>query len=983
MTIAEIGHAVQVEQEDQSVFRVPGPMRDLNDLPSAELFLAVDRRSEQQFKVLEVRIASKAEVVVAVDFAQQYPKNLTLFAKNDPTVVMKALVAFLEAVEETKLADVMSSRGALAAGQALKKGELNSEQELALGAMVCDGLSLVWGPPGTGKTRVIGEAVATFLSRGQTVALVSNTNVAVDQALLQVCKDVPNFKPGQVLRLGHPSLAGVTEHPFLTAERAARTIGEELTRELNELTEQLNVARGLRDDELSMKIQELIEDPGSDVISSAADHRKKLDSRKGAAEHLERKIELEVKARRIESDTEHRLDILRDEVAAMTEHAAIASIERDLVGTREELDQRQASLDSLSDQAMSAASLPLLKRRKTAKALTEEQQRVEKEVEDLAVAIAQAEQEISSAIERGIETKDYVAARSRELEAREAWKSAQARVEFASAEVARSRKVVDDIDALPPLSEDEEGFIALIDELGGLEAFQERLGALKASSRERKKQVAVLTARIEEIQKELSGLAEKIVASAPVIGTTLAQLFIHRALAGRTFDHVIVDEVSAALPPMVFGALAKARLGATLVGDFEQNGPICNTKKEDLEKLAEDARPWLEAHSFEHFGIDSAGAAQMKHGCRILTKQYRFGPATMELANEVAYGGLLEAGRRWLPDDESIPEITIIDTSALGEAALVKPGERGRGRWWPIGPAVSLAIAQAHAGTEVGIVTPYRDQMKMTKAWLGDQGVQNTLVGTAHAFQGQEFPIVLVDLVEDGTGKSWVAQADRRGSSWSLGGVRLFNVAVTRNAGHLYLLANAGAIRAAQRGPLQVVGDMLRAAKIAIIDAREVMGLDVPVPEVATDDHFEVQPLPAQADFDLFDGEDFYSALISDLQVATSDVIIYSPFVAKGRLVQILPVLEAHAARGVTIKVVTKSDEELDRPEILKELRQAGISVRQVRGMHEKVIVVDRRVSYFGSLNALSNNGRTGELMMRFVGSDYAREILSRLGDGS
>ncbi|MGQ0555999.1 MAG: AAA domain-containing protein [Nitrospiraceae bacterium] len=89
---------------------------------------------------------------------------------------------------------------------------LNTEQKEALQKSVSSQCLLLWGPPGTGKTFALGLMALGYLSQGKSVLLASNTNKAVDQALLSVIQaytQIPSFKEGEktVLRLG----SGITE----------------------------------------------------------------------------------------------------------------------------------------------------------------------------------------------------------------------------------------------------------------------------------------------------------------------------------------------------------------------------------------------------------------------------------------------------------------------------------------------------------------------------------------------------------------------------------------------------------------------------------------------------------------------------------------------------------------------------------------------------------------------------------------------------
>ena len=59
-------------------------------------------------------------------------------------------------------------------------------QQEAYEACLGSGVRLVWGPPGTGKTRVLAEAIDALAAAGRRVLLASATNIAVDNALLGV-----------------------------------------------------------------------------------------------------------------------------------------------------------------------------------------------------------------------------------------------------------------------------------------------------------------------------------------------------------------------------------------------------------------------------------------------------------------------------------------------------------------------------------------------------------------------------------------------------------------------------------------------------------------------------------------------------------------------------------------------------------------------------------------------------------------------------
>ncbi len=97
------------------------------------------------------------------------------------------------------------STAAVAAASAADEGELNLRQTEALKTVGSNDVTYIWGPPGTGKTRVVAHVVERLFRDGFSVLLVSNTNMAVDTALektMERLRDAPGVDDGAVLRLG-------------------------------------------------------------------------------------------------------------------------------------------------------------------------------------------------------------------------------------------------------------------------------------------------------------------------------------------------------------------------------------------------------------------------------------------------------------------------------------------------------------------------------------------------------------------------------------------------------------------------------------------------------------------------------------------------------------------------------------------------------------------------------------------------------------
>jgi len=119
---------------------------------------------------------------------------------------------------------------------------LNSEQQEAVRRSLGSDTTFIWGPPGTGKTTVLARIVEGLYRSGRSVLLVSNTNIAVDTALMQIAKrlegDPPYYK-GLLLRHGNATekIDPIRKNVVIdeVVERRSVTIQNELNQVLREI----------------------------------------------------------------------------------------------------------------------------------------------------------------------------------------------------------------------------------------------------------------------------------------------------------------------------------------------------------------------------------------------------------------------------------------------------------------------------------------------------------------------------------------------------------------------------------------------------------------------------------------------------------------------------------------------------------------------------------------------------------------------------
>ena len=154
--------------------------------------------------------------------------------------------------------------------------DLNDGQRHAISLGLTHGVTWLWGPPGTGKTKTLSELVVQLAERGLRVLLSAPTNAALDVAVNKILEREPWLADGGLVRLGQPvdpTLVGREGGAVLVDEIAAER-GAEIAQERVEAGRALAECRADLDDLRGKKR----------LTSAEEDHRSRLEQE--IAEHM-------------------------------------------------------------------------------------------------------------------------------------------------------------------------------------------------------------------------------------------------------------------------------------------------------------------------------------------------------------------------------------------------------------------------------------------------------------------------------------------------------------------------------------------------------------------------------------------------------------------------------------------------------------------------------------------------------------------------
>ncbi|XP_066536208.1 DNA replication ATP-dependent helicase/nuclease DNA2 [Hoplias malabaricus] len=276
----------------------------------------------------------------------------------------------------------------------------------------------------------------------------------------------------------------------------------------------------------------------------------------------------------------------------------------------------------------------------------------------------------------------------------------------------------------------------------------------------------------------------------------------HPIFSRRRFDFCIVDEASQISQPVCLGPLFYAQR-FVLVGDHQQLPPIVQNAEARALGMDESLFKRLEHH---------------KEAVVQLNVQYRMNSVIMSLSNALMYEGRLVCGSErtasallQLPyKDVVVRELELYECQpncnnwALGALEQEKPvcfldtsevpalemtekgGISNRTEAILVHALISLLLKAGCKASDIGVIAPYRQQLKTISSLLQGAMFKDVEVNTVDKYQGRDKSVIIVSFV-------------RSHAEGNLGELlkdwRRLNVAITRAKHKLLMLGSATTLR--------------------------------------------------------------------------------------------------------------------------------------------------------------------------------------------
>lgn len=425
-------------------------------------------------------------------------------------------------------------------------------------------------------------------------------------------------------------------------------------------------------------------------------------------------------------------------------------------------------------------------------------------------------------------------------------------------------------------------------------------------------------------------------------------------------DLLIIDEAGQ-VSPEVAGASFVLAKKALLIGDTKQIEPVWSIPKAiDVHnlvkaKIAENIEQALEY--IENKGISASSGSAMviaqqrsrfqkfDVGGMYLLEHRRCLPEIISYCNELAYGGHLKLLRNSIKSGYQLPHIGYAHVNGI----MRRNGGSLSNEFEAQAIANWIADNQEHLSNMypeielkniIAIITPFSKQWQLINERLKKIGIHGLTVGTVHALQGAERPIIIFSTVYDTTYQSTYF-FDRK--------INLLNVAVSRAKDSFLVFGNMSVFDMKSNSPSGLLARYLFAK-----ETNEIKN-------VCQDRFFEKNS--ADIVQHLHDLTAHRQQLKNCILSCAREVHIISPYLSSVAIEadKLIETFKRGILNGTKITVYTDSQLSLQREPYITNFKKAqqllsesGVILRIVKRIHNKTIWVDKKILIEGSFNWLS-----------------------------
>jgi helicase MOV-10 len=278
-----------------------------------------------------------------------------------------------------------------------------------------------------------------------------------------------------------------------------------------------------------------------------------------------------------------------------------------------------------------------------------------------------------------------------------------------------------------------------------------------------------------------------------VISTYMSSsLLLAEGIRQGHFTHIFLDEAGQASEPeamVPLSGLCRRDTVVVLAGDPMQLGPVVYCKQADKEGLGISYLQRL-LSDFEPYESGNPNYVTK------LVRNYRCHPAILELPSELFYGGELIACK----EDEASPAYDCISLPNKSFPVLfvgIQGCDEREGTnpsWFnriEVSKVVSIIRNLTKGGAvgeaDIGVITPYRQQVAKIKKALEAFEMPDLKVGSVEQFQGQEREVIIISTVRSTVKHN---EFDKFFNLGFLSNYKRFNVAITRAKSLLIIVGN-------------------------------------------------------------------------------------------------------------------------------------------------------------------------------------------------